>query len=300
MAAAENKAAIDPACDSPWYPLHTGNYWVHRVNTRFVTGSFRTTRVLGPYELDGRVYCQILSGNVPMFLRVDNTAKIYARTLASTEQLLLDPSSRTAMLKALPVSGFAPTLTHTSEDGFTRTSTMYANGIGPIEYETVLRTGSSGGFTDGGTLVEARIDGRLYREPRIQPTLQLELNPQDSNCAVPCYFAACGIGSPVDSEPKPCRHARLAAQLAPSNSRIELILLTENGARLFTTEFALADPEEIRYASVPLYRQSAVGLPITNFAPGIYLLEATLFSPEGLPLARTSQSLRFPATPAAQ
>jgi len=55
------KAEADPACKSPWLPLDTGNYWVYRQDTRLETGAHLTVRVLGPYELDGQVWCQLES-----------------------------------------------------------------------------------------------------------------------------------------------------------------------------------------------------------------------------------------------
>ena len=57
------------ACQSEWLPLHTGNYWVYRI-------IHSTHRVLGPYELDGRVWCQIEAAPANYLLRADAEGRI--------------------------------------------------------------------------------------------------------------------------------------------------------------------------------------------------------------------------------
>ena len=60
------------------------------------------------------------------------------------------------------------------------------------------RGGSYGGFSSSQTLIKSWVDGKLYRSAdAAQPVVQLELSGKFRNCAVPCYYVACGLGSPV-------------------------------------------------------------------------------------------------------
>jgi hypothetical protein len=272
---------VDPACQSEWFPLHTGNYWVYRQNTRFATGLFSTVRVIGPYEIGSQVYCQIETNSRPSFLRVDAQGRIFSRTLMMPETLLLDPQTANGN-----------TATQQSGSGLMPTETTFARHLGPTQSNTRLATGSSGGLTESLNLVEARIDGKLQFRPLSAPAIEAVIAPEDSNCAIPCYYAACGIGSPVDPGPKTCRTTRLAVNQAPVNSRIQLLLRRESNAlTLHQIELSIAHADEVLYYSLPLYSQTTAGAPITPMPPGAYELEVRFFSPAGDTLARQTQTL---------
>ena len=86
-----------------------------------------------------------------------------------------------------------------------------------------MLTGSSGGFTQGRTLVEATVAGIRFPAPAPALKLGMESLTLDvtgrhvTNCAVPCYFVACGLvpGADPPGTYKPCAQARVGAgQLA--------------------------------------------------------------------------------------
>lgn len=87
------------------------------------------------------------------------------------------------------------------------------------------------------------------------------------NCAVPCYFVACYLGSAADPPDtwKPCFEARVE-----SDESSEIAFEDSAGRRLFEAQL----PAGVRYQSIPLYSQPNIAFP-----PGDYRL--TVRTPGG-------------------
>ena len=183
---------------------------------------------------------------------------MYRLTSPNSEQLLFDPAGTTpgALYKVLntgrpatsAVGNFADTLNYDWFNPLSDEQGTYARGAGLITSSTRMLTGSSGGFVESHTLVHARIGGNLvFSAPA--PTLELTAESRDldvtgghvTNCAIPCYYAACGIGSPVDPPGtyKPCFQARVRLQesiagfaTADAQTRTVLLDLLDSGGRV--------------------------------------------------------------------
>jgi hypothetical protein len=285
------QSAIANDCVSDWLPLHTGNYWVYRTDSRFATAQHLTIRVLGPYEFDQKVYCQIEHPSQNYLLRVDAQGRIFRRSFSSpTDDLLLDPANLTPTAITSPLGFTAPAISNETSLTLLRESSTYAKAIGLVASRTTLLGGSNGGFASGQVLIEAQIDGKLYRETST-PSLTLDLSPDFRNCAVPCYYAACGLGSPVDQPNtfKPCLEARLQATQLPTGSSLALSISSTEGILRHQQQIPLNQPNPVLYRSLPFYDQSSVGQPVRLFPAGSYLITLTALDPDGKPLATTTR-----------
>ena len=164
--------------------------------------------------------------------RIDSQGRVYyLMTPSNAEQLLFDPSNATsgALYKVLSKGGpvqtsignFADALNYDFFNVLTDERGTYARGVGLITSSEQMLTGSSGGFVESYNLLYARIAGNLVFEAPA-PGLDLTVESRDlnvsggqvTNCAIPCYFAACGLGFPVDPPGTyiPCFQARARLQ----------------------------------------------------------------------------------------
>jgi hypothetical protein len=284
--------ANDTACQSDWLPLQTGNYWVYRVDSRFTTGSHQTLRVLGPYEFEDKIWCQLEDASTNYLVRVDTEGRIYRRYFNSNiEELLLDPRNLLPREYASPLGFTSLVIDYSTNSSLLMNRSSFVKGIGRISTTTNVMAGSSGGFSYSETLLEASINGKLYKLPATNaPSVHLELAPEFRNCAVPCYYAACGLGSPVDppNANKPCLAARLSATNLSPGSSLLLTLSNSIGTLQYSQQIPLSNTQPVLYQSLSFYNQTSTGSPITLFPKGDYFVTLTALNPDAQPLSTTS------------
>jgi len=77
-----------------------------------------------------------------------------------------------------------------------------------------------------------------------------------ANCALPCYFAACGLGGATPDPPgtyRPCAQARIEAG-ASTGSQVQIQLVDLTGVVLFTSSLpADASGNTLQYVRLPVY-----------------------------------------------
>ncbi len=149
-----------------------------------------------------------------------------------------------------------------------RETGTFARGVGRINSRADSLTGSSGGFVDGLDLVYARIGGNIrFATPAVSIGLSAESNDLDvsggnvTNCAVPCYFAACGItpGADPPGTYKPCFQARVRLENLPvqDSTTLDLDLIDASEHSVYHTSATLAagqaQPDSILVRQLQLY-----------------------------------------------
>ena len=251
--------------------------------------------MLGPYELDGKVWCQIEAAPANYLLRADAEGRILQRSFSSPdEQVQLDPRGLTPHTISSPLGFAAPAIDYSALFPLNSVNSTYVQGIGRISMVDTSRGGSSGGFSSSETLIEAWVDGKLYRSAdAAQPVVQLDLSGKFRNCAVPCYYVACGLGSPVDppNANKPCLEARVAASSLEPNSNLVLSIAAADGQLRYERSVPISSAQTVYYQSLPFYDQRAVGTPVTLFPAGDYFITLTALDPSGKPLASTTRAI---------
>ena len=248
-----------------YFPLQVGNTWIYRSNSRFTTGSYVVRFINSTEIIAGRTYFVLSQGSsVIARLRGDDNGIIWSAT-NDGEQVYLDPASPSVQRTSYtgPIGDFGDAL---STSGFVNSlefdSSTFVRGIGLARLTANLATGSSGGFLESLDLIEARMPGVRFSVP--EPTVSVSIETTDldlsgklvPNCALPCYFAACGLGGPPPDPPgtyRPCTRARAEAVTSPG-SEVQLQLLDAGGAVLFTSSApADADGRSLTYVRLPLY-----------------------------------------------
>jgi len=212
-----------------WLPLETGNQWTYRVDSRTASNQYVTVKVTGERDVAGVLYFVLAEGAAERLLREDDRGRIWEHT-ESGERLWLDPSPYSSSSAAIVIEtrGLKDTVPAGTFDGVAEAriqqSTMlrrtlrFAPGVGILRDSTTLIAGSSGGFLESRTLVYARTGRRAYTAPEFTISLGVEhtavrLEPGAvTNCAVPCYFVACGLvpGADPPGTFKPCMRVRLS------------------------------------------------------------------------------------------
>jgi len=296
--AAQSPAVEAALATGTYFPLDVGDRWVYRIDDRAITALYQTWRV-DRTAMNGGMTYSVMAIEGPgtiyaeYWFRADNTGKVYEMGPAG-DILFLDPSGQApATLRLAHPAGtggsyttaigtFPDTLAYTNMLNDLNLETgILARGVGVLTSTTVLLTGSSGGFTDGRTLVEATVAG--IRFPAAVPavklgieSLTLDVSGQHvTNCAVPCYFPACGLAPGYDPPGtyKPCAQARveLANWPAGASRAVRLQLVTPGGAAAFdqTLKLDASPTESVIFVQVPLY-----SAPNQPFAPGTYQLQA--------------------------
>ncbi len=257
-----------------WWPLDPGNEWHFRRNDRIVTGAHSVWRILRKERI-GDVDWSVLqrsAGSTLEHLRSDPDGRIYRLAADGRETLLLDPTGGDGA--AWTVTGRAPsavTLAGTFGEevswrgpvvGLGRESGRFARGVGPTYYQTDVIAGSSGGFGDGLTLLEAVVGGArcVPNYPRLELVLESKNvnfgTKSARNCAIPCYFVACFLAD-LPTTYKPCMEVSLRG--GPGR----VALLDPSGTPVFESP---ADG----WVRIPLYRN-----PATLLSPGTYTVQAT-------------------------
>jgi hypothetical protein len=185
--------------------------------------------------------------------RADDHGRVYILTGAG-EQLFLDTTNTPDKSAVLQITG--PPGSFRTDLGTFGDSLSYRNlinsllvengtlvrGVGVVASEQDMLTGSSGGFFEARTLIEASLAGGLHfslNASSLQLGIEsLNLNVsgrQVTNCAIPCYFAACGLvpGTDPPDTYKPCARARIELRNWPAgaNRAVRLQLFASNGLR---------------------------------------------------------------------
>ena len=156
-------------------------------------------------------------------------------------------------------------------------SGTFARGVGLLSNSSQILAGSSGGFDESYSLIYARIDGDLlFASPGSAIELSADAASFDvthqiaPNCALPCYFAACGLVPPAPDPPgtyKPCFGARVyLGQTSSVAASIDFDLLDNTNNSLYHTT-ATAQP--IVEQQIQLY-----SAPNQPFPAGTYQLRA--------------------------
>ena len=273
-----------------YFPLDAGDRWVFRIDTRLVTASYQTWRVDRTEDRGGKTWSGIAieeSGTVlaESFFRADEQCRIYYLT-GTGELLFLDPAALPGPGPVLEVTGrsgsfstafgtFPDALSYRNPvDPMLLENGTLVRGIGVVASRQDLLAGSSGGFYQSRTLVEASLAGGLqfsWNAPSLQLGLvSLALNVSGklvTNCAVPCYFVACGFvpGADPPGTYKPCARARVQlSNWPPGASRsVRLQLIAADGTSAFdqTVTLDAAPNESVGFVQLPLYSAPNQPLP---------------------------------------
>ncbi len=295
-----------------YWPLEVGNRWVYRWSDRLQTASYLRRWVDRTVLQGGETWYVIQEQGVPggsiseTLWRTDDEGRIYR-----PEGLFLDPNSpgdpraaaaiqqRNLMVNS-PVGPMANALSYTASGGaLLQERGTLARGVGLVAREQNLIAGSSGGFANGLELVEAVIAGKVRFS---SPAFGLELAPefltmdltgrQVRNCALPCYFAACGLGGGQPDPPgtyKPCMFTRLKLT-SPAARTVRVELLGGADEPLFSVDRPMdgTAQEQLWFERIPLYRGASDLLP-----PGAYRLRVTVKSEQGETLNTATTALRI-------
>jgi hypothetical protein len=286
------------AQSASYFPMEVGNHWVYRADNRLVTGNYETWRIDRVETIEGKEYFALgvygVNGLVgESKFRVDEQGRILIHT-GDGDQLFLDPrpNGQTGQLQPggpggsyrTAVGTFNDTLTYTNPQGLLFESGQLARGVGLLWSSTQLLTGSSGGFTDGRVLVEAVVDGGTTQYTATaglsvgMESLTLDVTGQKvTNCILPCYFTACGLGGGPPDPPgtyKPCARARVSLDNWPADAShtVRLRLIAPDSTVLFDRKYTLpvVQADAVYTQQIPLY-----SAPNQPYPPGAYQLSAS-------------------------
>ncbi len=232
--------------NQPVWPLAVGNSWTYRVNTRQATGVYQTWRVIRQEQIFNETWAVLSNGTTEQRWRVDALGNLHRFTNNLDETLPLQPAGRVDA----PAGTFVNTVSY-SINAFEREVGILERGVGLVKVEKILSGGSSGGFSEGWTLVEARVGDRMLKRDLYGVSLQID--PEVYNCAIPCYFVACGFaGADPPGTVKACREARV------------------EGAELVRVVGADGNVVWEQRVSSPVFLR----LPLWEWAPAAYTVEA--------------------------
>jgi hypothetical protein len=293
---AQSPAVLAALATGSYFPLDVGDRWVYWIDDRVITGTYQAWRIDRQAIQNGATYSVMaIEGPGTIYaeywFRADSAGRVYILS-GDKDLLFLDPTAQPTSGANL-VTGqrgpatsafgtFPDTIAYRNQMGLLLETGTLARGIGLLSSLTVLQTGSSGGLTQSRTLVEASLAGGIHFSPPA-PSLQfgiesLTLNvsaKQVTNCAVPCYFAACGFapgGDPPNTY-KPCAQARveLANWPAGQSRAVRLQLVASDATVAYDQTLTLdnAPGESVAFIHVPLYSAPNQPLP-----PGAYQFTA--------------------------
>lgn len=299
-------AVVDPPSNPSYWPLAAGNRWVFQFNSRLATSVYEHWRVIDNVVRSDRIYTRVQVGGEEWLLREDEQGRLWRMLPSGAEELWLDPnqpSSPDAVLKpgnrgpvGFPIGDFANAIRFThSPDALIFETVDFVQGLGPARIEQTMMSGSSGGFLKGGFLVEASINGRLWTRSGARVQLMAESTTLDvsgknvTNCAVPCYFVACGLvpGTDPPGTYKPCFETSVATERAPSDADALLELVNSAGTPVLSQKLPLGLYGTFHYQA-PLYTT-----PNVPFPPGDYLLRVRVRDRLGAEIGSASLALRI-------
>ncbi|MBY0505704.1 MAG: hypothetical protein K2X03_17450 [Bryobacteraceae bacterium] len=288
----------DQLATQSYFPLEVGNRWVYRVNDRLATGLHKVRWVDRTVQQGGETWFVVRSQMVPgasaneVLWRVDASGRIYRRR-NNVSELYLDPGPNQDASAAVQVQGrnvgantpigrVTNAVDYLSREVLLTETGTYARGIGLVASSSNLIAGSSGGFSQSLQLVDAFIAGGVRL---VSPANGLELSPESQtldvvgrtarNCALPCYFVACGLGGAPPDPPgtyKPCLSTRVKVQHPSARSLVLELLNSDNEAvHSVTRPVGLSPDEQMWFETIPFYRPTGIMLPL-----GDYQLRATV------------------------
>jgi hypothetical protein len=295
---AQSTGVLAALATGSYFPLDVGDRWVYRIDDRFNTASYQTWRVDRMATFNGTTYSVIaIEGPGGLlgesWFRADGTGKVYVLT-ATGDAVFLDPTGQSAspVLRLSPAKGaytapgigiFPDTLSYSNLfSALSVENGVLARGLGLLTSTTDMLTGSSGGFTQGRTLVEAVVAGGIHFPAPVasvqlgMESLNLNVSGQKvTNCAVPCYFAACGLvpGADPPGTYKPCAQARVGLANWPAGASrvVRVQFVAPDGTTPFdqTLNLDSAPADSVIFVQVPLY-----SVPNVGFTAGLYQLVA--------------------------
>lgn len=267
-----------------YFPLAVGNTWVYKYNSRILTGAYLVQTITGQQVMNGQIY-YVLTETAPApaatiaLLRTDTSGVIYQYT-PSGDQVYLDPRAASAVLYSGALGVFNDAIMPPAQiaGGLLLTTSVYARGVGMVNSQQQMETGSSGGFTQGLDLVDVQVDGYHLSLPAPKIGLAIENTTLDltnqlaPNCAVPCYFVACGLvpGTDPAGTYRPCAQTRIETS-GSSADAVLLELLDSTGKAVFQSSAAPG----LDYLRLPLYTGQT---PFTLLPPGNYSLVGSMSS----------------------
>jgi hypothetical protein len=285
---------------SSYFPLQVGDEWVYRIDSRVGTADHIIKRVAGIRLVGDQAWYSVITGlgvnSIETLYRADAQGRIYTLDSNARESLYLDPTIPPSPSAALPtvisrgqpfrsaLGVFPDSLVVMSPGGGLGIETdTFVRGVGLVSNTATMLSGSSGGFVSGLTLLYARIGGNLrFATPAVTLGLSVESTDLDvsghnvTNCAIPCYFAACGIaGADPAGTYKPCFEARVRLENLPvrDSTTVDLSLLDASDQTVFQVSTQVpagqAQPDSILIQQVLLY--TAPNRPV---APGNYRIQA--------------------------
>ncbi len=267
-----------------YFPLEPGNTWIYRMDSRAGTANYVTWTVTGLRVAGGRTYSEISSmveSNTSVALLLREESGSLFRWTGARDELYLNPAMAQHAPFRSALGSYPDAASQTTMQGaLIRESQTFVRGVGLARSRSDLMTGSSGGFVSGLELVEFRLaTGPKVAPPTpaialsIEKTLLDVTGKQLDNCIIPCYFSACGLGSPVDPPGtyKPCVRTRIEAAGPGENLRLLLTLRNQTGAAVLVLDAGQFSGETVRYEQLPLYTEPNKPVP-----SGIYLLEAQM------------------------
>jgi hypothetical protein len=316
---------------SSYFPLQVGNEWVYRTNSRIATSTYAVRRVDRAEVIGGTAwfvlqYAEGVASTETLF-RNDEQGRVYTLNSNGNESLYFDPTTlnnpaATLQTRTTPapfqgtIGTFDDALSYTYQTALTLEGGFYVRGLGLASSSSQMLTGSSGGFLESYDLVSARIAGNLiFPTPATSVRLGVESDDLNvtgqkvTNCALPCYYAACGLGGGVPDPPgtyKPCFQARVrlegtvASPVVPDSGNRTLVLDFLDAAQqvvLFhssqTLAVSAAQPDVTVFQQIPLFTStpSANGVSpalVQPFAAGEYWVRATAQLADGKDSAATT------------
>jgi len=276
-----------------YFPLAVGNTWVYKENSRYATATYLIWSITGTQAVNGQTYyvlAQISPGaptpawSTIALLRSDANGVLY-QSKASGETVYLDPGASGTL--HIPYSGPLGNVSDAIQSAPppvpSFTSTIYARGLGMVNFIEDVYGGSNGGFGDSLDLVDVRVDGVHLSIPAPKIALSIEqtdldlTNHRAPNCTVPCYYAACGIGGGPADPPgfyRPCAQIRIDTEAASSYT-VLAELLDSSGTPVFKSN----PPAGLAYLQVPLYTSPSLNSSqLTMLPAGNYTLTGTILN----------------------
>jgi hypothetical protein len=276
-----------------YFPLAIGNTWVYKENNRYATATYLSWSITGTQVVNGQTYYVLAqispSALAPTpspiaLLRSGANGVIYQST-ASGETVYLDPGASGTMHAGY--SGLLGVFTDVIQPLGTSiplSTAMYARGLGMVYSEQGAYGGSDGGFLQSLDLIDVRVDGVHLSVPAPKIALAIEqtdldlTNQHAPNCAVPCYYVACGIGGGPSDPPgfyRPCAQIRIDTEVVPQGYTVLAELLDSSGTPVFKSN----PPAGLAYLQVPLYTSPSLNSSSLTMLPaGNYTLTGTILN----------------------